>query len=78
MAAFVFSMTFNGGVSSAAALDQIHASREASASVDQLWNIVANAADDPKYWSQIHTMNIIKRTGNTIDGSLVYFNSHSV
>jgi hypothetical protein len=62
-------MTFNGGVSSAAALDQIHASREASASVDQLWNIVANAADDPKYWSQIHTMNIIKKTGSTIEAA---------
>jgi hypothetical protein len=36
IAAFVFSMTFNGGVSSAVALEQIHTSREASASVDRL------------------------------------------
>lgn len=56
-------------MSSAAALDQIHASREVPASVDQLWNIVANAADDPKYWSQIHTMNTIKKTGNTIEAA---------
>src|SRR5919197_345127 len=69
IAAFVVSLTVNGGVSIAAALDQIHASREASASVDQLWNIVANAADDPKYWSQIHTMNIIKKTGSTIEAA---------
>ena len=46
--------------------DEIHASREASASVDQLWNIIANV-DDPKYWSQIHTMKIIKRICNTIE-----------
>ena len=68
IAGFVLSMTFfNGEISSAAALDQIHASREASASVDRLWNIISNAVDDPKYWSQIHTMKIIKRTGNTIE-----------
>ena len=66
---FVFSMTFNRGVSSALALDQIHASRKASTSVDRLWNIVANAADDPKYRCQIHTMNIIKKTGNTIEAA---------
>ncbi len=69
IATFVFSMTFNGGVSSAFALTQIHASHEASASVDQLWNIISNAADDPKYWSQIHTMNIIKKIGNTIEAA---------
>ena len=69
IAAFVVSTMLNGGASTAAALDQIHASREASASVDRLWNIVANAADDPKYWSQIHTMNIIKKTDNTIEAA---------
>ena len=67
IAAFVVSLTVNGGVSIAAALDQIHASREASASFDRIWNIIANAADDPKYWSQIHTMKIIKRIGNTVE-----------
>jgi hypothetical protein len=65
--AFVLSMTFNGGVSSASAADQIHASREASASVDQLWDIISNVTKDPQYWSQIHTMRIIKRTDNTIE-----------
>jgi hypothetical protein len=65
--AFVISMTFNGGVSSASAADQIHASREASTSVDRLWDIISNSADDPKYWSQIHTMNIVKKTDKTIE-----------
>jgi ribosome-associated toxin RatA of RatAB toxin-antitoxin module len=66
IAAFIVSLTVDG-VSAAAALDQIHASREAYVSVDRLWNIISNAADDPKYWSQIHTMKIIKKEGNTIE-----------
>ena len=65
---FVVSLTVNGGASIAAAFDQIHASREASGSVDRLWNIIANA-DDPKYWSQIHAMKVIKRTGNMIEAN---------
>src|SRR5690349_14393663 len=65
-AVLIVSITING-VPTAAALDQIHASREVSASVDRLWNIVANVGDDPKYWSQIHTMKIINKTGNIID-----------
>jgi hypothetical protein len=44
IAAFIISMTVNG-VSAAAASEQIHASRQVSASVDRLWNIIANVDD---------------------------------
>ena len=64
-AALIVSITING-VPSAAALDQIHSSREVSASVDRLWNTIANLGSDTA-WNQVDTMKIIKKTGNTIE-----------
>src|SRR5215831_11244949 len=65
------------GVPTAAALDQIHTSVDVPASVDKLWSIVANVGNDPKYWNQIHTVNIISKTGNTVqaDTTLGPFNA---
>ena len=63
--ALIVSITING-VPSAAALDQIHSSREVSASVDRLWNTIANLGSDTA-WNQVDTMKIIKKTGNTIE-----------
>ncbi len=47
------------------------------ASVDKLWNIIANVGDDPKYWNQIYSINIINKAGNTIqaDTTLGPFNA---
>jgi hypothetical protein len=63
--ALMVSITISG-VPTAAALEQIHSSREVSASVDRLWNIIANLGNDTT-WNQVNTMKIIKKTGNTVE-----------
>jgi hypothetical protein len=63
--ATIVSITING-VPTAAALDQIHSSREVSASVDRLWNAIANLGNDTA-WNQVDTMKITKKTGNIIE-----------
>ena len=63
--ALIVSITING-VPSASALDQIHSSRIVSASVDKVWNTIANLGSDTA-WNQVDTMKIIKKTGNTIE-----------
>jgi len=63
--AMIVSTTING-IPTAAALDQIHASREASTSVDRLWKLITNLSTDPT-WNQVNTMKVIKKTGNTIE-----------
>jgi hypothetical protein len=63
--AMIVSITING-VPTAAALDQIHSSREVSASVDRLWNAIANLGNDTA-WNQVDTMKITKKTGNIIE-----------
>lgn len=54
----------------AAALDQIQTSHEVSAPLDKVWNIISNVSNDPKYWSQIHSVNIISKAGNTIQADM--------
>jgi hypothetical protein len=54
------------GIPTAAALDQIHSSREVSASVDRLWNTITNLDNDTA-WNQVDSMKIIKKTGNMIE-----------
>ena len=63
--AIIVSTTING-VPTAAALDQIHASREASTSVDRLWNAITNLSTDTT-WNQVNTMKVIKKTDNNIE-----------
>src|SRR2546430_15297288 len=63
--AMIVSITING-VPTAAALEQIHSSREVSASVDRLWNAIANLGNDTA-WNQVDSMKIIKKTGNMIE-----------
>ena len=63
--ALIVSITING-VPSAAALDQIHSTRIVSASVDKVWNTIANLGSDMA-WNQVDTMKIIKKTGNTLE-----------
>ena len=63
--ALIVGLTING-IPTAAALDQIHSSREVSASVDRLWNAIANLGNDTA-WNQVDTMKITKKTGNMIE-----------
>jgi hypothetical protein len=63
--ALIVSITIDG-IPTAAALEQIHSSREVSASVDRLWNAIANLGNDTA-WNQVDTMKITKKTGNIIE-----------
>jgi hypothetical protein len=63
--ALIVNITING-VHAAAVLEQIHSSREVSASVDRLWKAIANLGNDTA-WNQVDTMKIIKKTGNMIE-----------
>jgi hypothetical protein len=63
--AMIVSITING-IPTAAALEQIHSSREVYASVDRLWNTITNLGNDTA-WNQVDSMKITKKTGNIIE-----------
>jgi hypothetical protein len=65
--ALIFSTAING-MPKVAALDQIHSSRQVSASVDKVWNTIASLSVDPT-WNQVDSMKVIKKTGNTIEAN---------
>jgi len=66
--ALIFSTAING-VPTAAALDQIHSSREVSAPLDTVWNAVTNLSNDTT-WNQVGSMKVIKKTGNIIEADI--------
>ena len=80
--AMIVSITING-VPTAAALEQIHSSREVSASVDRLWKAIANLGNDTA-WNQVDSMKIIKKKGNMIEADTTVgpqalnFKSHEI
>lgn len=45
----------------------INASREISAPLDKVWDIVADIDNEPKYWHGTKTVKNISKTGNTIE-----------
>jgi uncharacterized protein YndB with AHSA1/START domain len=51
----------------ASSLEEIRVSREISAPVDQVWNIVSNVDNDTKYWSTFKAIKNINKTGNTTE-----------
>ena len=56
----------------ASSLEEIRASREISAPIDQVWNIVSNIDNEPKYWSTFRAikninMTSINMTSNTTE-----------
>lgn len=63
--ALIVSATING-VPSAAALDQIHSSRQVPVSVDKVWSTITSLSTDPT-WNQVDSMKVIKKTDNTIE-----------
>jgi uncharacterized protein YndB with AHSA1/START domain len=44
----------------------INASREISAPLDRIWNIVADVDNEPEYWRSTKTVKNISKTGNNI------------
>jgi hypothetical protein len=51
----------------AASLEQIKVSREISAPVDQVWNIVSDIDNETKYWSTSKNIKNINKTDNIIE-----------
>jgi carbon monoxide dehydrogenase subunit G len=45
----------------------INASREVSAPVDKVWDIISDIDNEPKYWHGTKTVKNIRRNGNTIE-----------
>lgn len=45
----------------------INASREISAPLDRVWDIVADVDNEPQYWHGTKTVKNIRRSGNTIE-----------
>jgi ribosome-associated toxin RatA of RatAB toxin-antitoxin module len=45
----------------------INASRELSAQLDRVWDIVADVDNEPQYWHGTKTVKNISRSGNTIE-----------
>jgi ribosome-associated toxin RatA of RatAB toxin-antitoxin module len=42
-------------------------SQEVSAPLDQVWDIIADADNDPKYWPNLHTITNLSKDGNMIE-----------
>jgi hypothetical protein len=47
--------------------EQIKVSREISAPIDQVWNIVSNIDEETKYWPIIKDIKNINKTNNMVD-----------
>jgi uncharacterized protein YndB with AHSA1/START domain len=53
--------------STATSLEEIKVSREISAPIDKVWNIVSDIDNDTKYWSTFKAIKNINETGNVIE-----------
>jgi hypothetical protein len=53
--------------STATSLEEIKVSREISAPIDKVWNIVSDIDNDSKYWSTFKAIKNINETGNVIE-----------
>ena len=49
----------------ASSLEEIRASREISAPIDQVWNVVSNVDNETKYWSTFKAIKISTRQVST-------------
>jgi hypothetical protein len=54
-------------VSASLLTEQVKVTREISAPIDQIWNIVSNVNEETKYWSIIKDIKNINQTGNMVD-----------
>lgn len=47
--------------------ESIQESRVISASLDKIWNIIADVDNDSKYWQGLNTINNVSKNGNTVE-----------
>jgi ribosome-associated toxin RatA of RatAB toxin-antitoxin module len=55
----------------ATSLEEIKVSHEISAPVDQIWNIVSDIDNEPKYWPTSKNIRIINKTDNIIEREVI-------
>ena len=55
----------------AASLEEIKVSREISAPVDQIWNIVSDVDNETKYWTTYKTIKNINKIDNIIEREVI-------
>jgi carbon monoxide dehydrogenase subunit G len=48
-------------------MTEINASREISAALDRVWNIISDVDSEPRYWRDLHAVYNISRNGNVIE-----------
>jgi carbon monoxide dehydrogenase subunit G len=48
-------------------MTEINASREISAPLDRVWNIISDVDSEPRYWRDLHAVYNISRNGNVIE-----------
>ncbi|MDQ3885035.1 MAG: SRPBCC family protein, partial [Thermoproteota archaeon] len=46
---------------------EINTSREISASLDRVWNIISDVDSEPRYWRDLHAIYNVRRDGNIIE-----------
>src|SRR5215204_598711 len=55
----------------ATSLEEIRVSREISAPVDKVWNIISNIDNETKYWPTFKDIKNINKTGNTTEREVI-------
>jgi carbon monoxide dehydrogenase subunit G len=58
-------------IAAASSLEEIKVSREISAPVDKVWNIVSNVDNDTKYWPTFKSIKNIDKIGNTTEREVI-------
>lgn len=56
----------------------IHASRDIPASLDALWDVIANTEREPEFWHGTRSIRNISKTGNVIEREVVMAFRNSV
>jgi Polyketide cyclase / dehydrase and lipid transport len=56
----------------------IHASRDIPASLDTVWNVIANIDREPEFWHSTRSIRNISKTGNVVEREVVIAFRNSV
>lgn len=48
-------------------MDTINSSREISAPLEKIWNVISDVDNDSKFWSNLNSINNIRKNGNTVE-----------
>ena len=58
-------------------MNTIKSSREITASIEKVWNVISDVDNDSKFWSNLNSISNIRKNGNTIERDVrVGFRNH--